>query len=67
MRLLLPRRRVQHVRADITHVSVCLLLAQVNDQPSDNDLCAAVGVLTQLTQLELVTFRWAGRGWGWGR
>eukprot|EP00198_Chlamydomonas_reinhardtii_P001356 XP_001690692.1 predicted protein [Chlamydomonas reinhardtii] len=34
---------------------------QVNDQPSDNDLCAAVGVLTQLTQLELVTFSAATR------
>ncbi|KAG2439487.1 hypothetical protein HXX76_004841 [Chlamydomonas incerta] len=34
---------------------------QLNDQRSDNELCAALGVLTQLTQLELVTFSAATR------
>lgn len=31
---------------------------QVNDQPSDNQLCQALGALTGLTHLEMVTIRW---------
>ncbi|KAG2501953.1 hypothetical protein HYH03_000451 [Edaphochlamys debaryana] len=34
---------------------------QVNDQPADNDLCQALGLLTGLTTLELVTFSAATR------